>query len=98
MRSSVSRRCLTVSSLFALLASALFSSQAHAQTDYFWNAPNGNTGTWDASNQTWSTLAAGPLDYTWQNNGNERANFGNTAGTVTLGAPITANGINFSTA
>src|SRR3954469_3117135 len=75
---------------------------AHAQIDYFWQAPTGGAGTWDNTNANWSSVVAGPLDYTWQSNGNERANFvdgtGTAAGTVTLGAPITAYGLNFGTA
>ncbi len=81
----------------ALLALALTAAPAAAQTDYFWNAPTGGTGTWDITTQLWSTTATGPVDYTWTNSGTERANFGNTAGTVTLGTGITAYGLNFST-
>src|SRR5215216_5405130 len=98
MVSLVTRRCLLASTFIVFLVAALASTAAHAQTDYYWNAPTGSTGTWDIVNGTWSTTAAGPVDYTWTNSGNERANFGNTGGTVTLGAPITANGINFLTA
>jgi fibronectin-binding autotransporter adhesin len=98
MMSSVARRCSIVFTVIALLIAALVSTAAYAQTDYFWNAPNGNTGSWDTINGTWSTVAAGPVDYTWTNSGSERANFGNTAGTVTLAGPITAYGVNFSTA
>src|SRR5262245_65972721 len=72
---------------------------SQAQTDYFWNQPNGGGGTWDTTTGNWSTVA-GALsnDYTWTNSGNERANFGNTLGTVTLGVPISAYGINITTA
>src|SRR5262245_60686477 len=98
MMSLVARCCSTVCTVVALLVAALGSTAAHAQTDYFWNAPNGGTGAWDTSNVIWSTVAAGSTDYIWTNSGNERANFGNTAGTVTLSVPITAYGLNFSTA
>src|SRR5688500_18952643 len=80
--------------LFALLLTA---APAPAQTDYHWNAPTGGTGTWDTTAQNWATTSGGPVDYTWLNDGTERANFGNTAGTVTLGTGITAYGLNFST-
>jgi fibronectin-binding autotransporter adhesin len=81
----------------ALLALALTAAPAFAQTDYYWNAPTGGDGTWDTATQLWSTTTTGPVDYTWTNSGTERANFGNTAGTVTLGTGITAYGLNFST-
>ncbi len=92
---SFARRCLLGAPIATVLAIV---TAAHAQTDYFWNPPTGSTGTWDATNPVWSTVATGPDDYTWSNSGSERANFGNTAGTVALGVPITAYGINFSTA
>jgi autotransporter-associated beta strand protein len=76
----------------------LLTPAARAQTDYFWNAPTGGTGTWNLSTGNWSSTSAGPVNYTWANTGSERANFGNTAGTVTLGTNITADGINFTTA
>jgi autotransporter-associated beta strand protein len=80
-----------------LVVLALAASPAPAQTDYYWNAPTGGTGTWDTTLQNWSTTTGGPVDYIWTNSGTERANFGNTAGTVTLGAAITAHGLNFTT-
>jgi fibronectin-binding autotransporter adhesin len=70
---------------------------AKAQVDYYWNAPTGGSGTWDTTNGTWSTTATGPTNYTWLSNGNERANFGNSGGTVTLDSGgISAYGVNFS--
>jgi fibronectin-binding autotransporter adhesin len=76
---------------------SLVVTSARAQTDFFWNAPNGGIGPWDTTTQNWSTLAAGPVDYTWLSNGNERANFGNTAGTVTIPAGgVNAFGVNFN--
>jgi autotransporter-associated beta strand protein len=83
--------------LLPLLALLLTAAPVSAQTDYYWNAPTGGTGTWDTATQNWATAVDGPVNYTWLNNGNERANFGNTAGTVTLGTGITANGLNFTT-
>ncbi len=89
-------------SLVATVAIVLATATAaRAQTDYFWNATGdisaGGTGTWDTVTPMWSDSAAGPLDYIWLNNGDERANFGDTAGTVTLGENISAYGINFNT-
>ncbi len=81
----------------ALLALALTAAPAAAQTDYFWNAPTGGTGTWDTATQLWSTTATGPVDYTWTNSRTERANFGNTGGIVSISSgPITAYGVNFT--
>src|SRR4051812_16719207 len=70
---------------------------SRAQTDFFWNAPNGGSGAWNTSTANWSTTATATPTYTWTNSGSERANFGNTAGTVTLGVNITAFGVVFST-
>jgi fibronectin-binding autotransporter adhesin len=94
MTKTLSKAVFTAMTFVGLLGIA---TPAKAQTDYYWNAPNGGIGPWDLTTQNWATLVAGPVDYTWLNNGNERANFGNTAGTVTLGTGITAFGVNFST-
>jgi autotransporter-associated beta strand protein len=81
------------------LAASLFAgSRAAAQTDYYWNVPGGGgTAAWDTVTQNWTTTAVGGVnDYTWTSSGAERANFGNTAGTVTLATGITAYGLNFA--
>jgi autotransporter-associated beta strand protein len=82
---------------FGLFALLLTTPPAAAQTDYYWNAPNGGDGTWNLTNENWATTAGGPVNYIWTNSGNERANFGDTNGTVTLGTGITAYGLNFTT-
>ncbi len=99
-------RRFLVAALVAVLAIA---TAAQAQTDYYYNPPTGVDGTvntWDTTNLDWNdvnqTTPAFPVnDYTWANdtitNGGERANFGNTGGTVTLGNDISAYGINFNT-
>src|SRR5205823_6098741 len=84
--------------LFIALSLVLSAATAYGQTDYFWNPATGGSGNWDTSTVKWSTTAAGPVNYTWTNSGSERANFGNTAGTVTLGTNVSAFGINYSTA
>ncbi|MEQ1858297.1 MAG: autotransporter-associated beta strand repeat-containing protein [Chthoniobacteraceae bacterium] len=58
-------------------------------------APTGGTGLWD---QTGSNLwdLAGVMQ-AWSNAANHIASFGGTAGTVTLGEPITAGGLLFNT-
>jgi fibronectin-binding autotransporter adhesin len=80
----------------AFVALVLTAAPVGAQTNYFWNAPTGGTETWDTATQRWSTTTGGPVDYTWTNSGLEIANFGNSAGTVTLGTGITTFGVNFS--
>src|SRR6185295_11164005 len=52
----------------------------------------GGSGTWDTVGLLWNN--AGVMA-TWNNATNHTAVFGDTAGTVTLGAPITAGGLNF---
>lgn len=91
------RRCFVFSLVLLAVASI-----AQAQTDYFWLPPVGGNGTWDTTAGNFSDGVNTPPNYTWQNTGSERANFGGgtgaTLGTVTLGVPITAYGINFATA
>jgi autotransporter-associated beta strand protein len=99
MMSLVARRFSVVLFVIFLFAAALSTTAAYAQTDYNWNLPSGGTGTWDTSSINWNDPASGTANnYQWLNTGSERANFANTAGTVTLGAPITAYGINLSVA
>jgi fibronectin-binding autotransporter adhesin len=86
----------------AALALLLPPTPAKAQVDYFWNVSSatsgGGSGTWDLVTSNWSTSSTGPLNYTWTNNGQERANFSNTAGTVTIDVGgVTAFGVNFAT-
>jgi fibronectin-binding autotransporter adhesin len=95
MPSPTIRRRAGMAAAFAFVLAA--GTAARAQTDYFWQAPAGGPGTWNTTTQNWSTVATGPVDYTWANTNNERANFGNTAGTVTLGTGISAFGLNFTT-
>jgi fibronectin-binding autotransporter adhesin len=108
MMSLVARRFSVVSSPIALRVATLFALAAlatatQAQTDYYFNPPTGVdtvnlVNTWDTNNGFWNsvnqTTTPTANNYTWTNSGNERANFGNTGGTVTLTTPITAYGIN----
>ena len=54
---------------------------------------SGGTGAWDLTSAFWNS---GAVDSVWSNAGNNTARFGLTAGTVTLGAAITAGGLNFN--
>jgi fibronectin-binding autotransporter adhesin len=83
----------------AFLALVATAGSAQAQTNYFWQAPNGSDGTWNFSNVNWSTTAAGPVNTSWNDNsGAVTVNFGNTAGTVTLvdGPERNVAGVNFT--
>ena len=70
--------------------------------DLFWNgvgssgSAGGGSGTWDTTSTTWETAATGGVPAAWTQGDN--GFFGGSAGTVTLGGPITANGLTFSTA
>ncbi|NQT41280.1 MAG: autotransporter-associated beta strand repeat-containing protein, partial [Planctomycetes bacterium] len=55
---------------------------------------NGGSGNWDTTSLVWSTSAG---YVAWNNAGNMNANFGPTAGTVTLTEAITARSLSFST-
>ena len=54
----------------------------------------GGTGTWNTSSLTWST---GVAFQAWNNASLDDAVFGGTAGTVTLGVPITVHNLTFGT-
>ncbi len=54
----------------------------------------GGAGTWDNSTANWSTAATGGSAIDWDDS--NFAVFGGTAGTVTLGAPITTSGMLFN--
>ena len=56
----------------------------------------GGTSAWDLSNGNW-TIDGGANNIGWVNANNDTAVFGDTAGTVTLGVPITAGGLTFNT-
>ncbi|MBZ9846364.1 autotransporter-associated beta strand repeat-containing protein, partial [Mesorhizobium sp. CA5] len=88
--------------LLALLT-GLAANQAGA-ADLYWDADGsglqlGGTGTWNtAAPALWNTTGnatAGPF-VTWNNGTPDNAIFAGTAGTVTLGAPITAGSLTFN--
>ena len=57
-------------------------------------SPAGGNGTWNTTNSNWSN---GTSDSVWSNANNDTAVFGGTAGTVTVGTPITVNNLTFNT-
>src|SRR5262245_39167652 len=85
--------------LIALAATAFAAAPVSAQ-NYYWNAPTGGAGTWDeATTSNWALNSGGPADQMWVNDGTITANFGNTAGNVTIadGANISAAALVFTT-
>ncbi|MEA3207689.1 MAG: hypothetical protein QOE70_746 [Chthoniobacter sp.] len=56
----------------------------------------GGTGTWDTTTLKWWP-GTGTTDQPWSNAGNDTAGFVGTAGTVTLGVPITVGALDFET-
>ena len=93
-------------SVLSLLAAAvaLWAGSAHAGTVY-WDggtvdiltdgdgASDGGAGTWDITIFNWDAGVAPHV--AWINGNNDTAVLGGTAGTVTLGAGITAGGLTF---
>lgn len=98
-----SRRLLCGASLAAVLACAPLSAQAE---DRYWDANgtgvgSGGTGTWNLGNLNWSPNGdgvSGPFVEPWVNGDLDDAIFGGTAGTVTVGVPVTVGNITFSSA
>ena len=95
-------RALRLGVLTALLA---MYAPVHAQsTTLYWDVNGtatgtGGTGTWDLSTPYWNSASdgvTGPM-VAWNNASLNTAYFGGTAGTVTLGTPITANALTFNT-
>ena len=57
---------------------------------------NGSSGNWDTSTVNWSTSAATPASMAWNDNGDTTAVFAGTGGTITLAAPLSADGLIFT--
>lgn len=96
---------LSLSASTVLLASLALQTQA---ADVTWDtAPGavgagngtitGGTGTWDTTTGNWTT-DAGANNVAWVNANNDKAIFGGTGDTVTLGTAITAGGLQFDVA
>ena len=92
-----------ISSLRLAVMAALIASHAPAMAaDQYWDingstAGLGGTGNWNLSNPFWglnSNGTTGPYS-SWSNLALDDALFGGTAGTITLGAPITVHDLNF---
>lgn len=92
----------------ALLPAALLTGLAAGPAlaaDRYWDVNqtstgSGGAGVWNLSNLYWSPNSSdtlGPYNAPWDNGALDHAIFAGTAGTVTLGAPITANALTFNT-
>jgi fibronectin-binding autotransporter adhesin len=90
----------TLPTTFVAIAIMAMVSSASAATLYWDASPGtpdgvsqGGTGTWDTSTAKWDD---GANYNAWNNANNDTAVFDGTAGTVTLGAPITVGGLQFN--
>ena len=100
-RAPSSRRTLPLAVLAAL---ALMHAPLAWSATRYWDVNGGSVGTggagtWNTSSAFWNSASdgvAGPF-VTWNNAALDTAFFTGTAGTVTLGAPITVGGLTFGT-
>jgi fibronectin-binding autotransporter adhesin len=101
---SSTARAWAASFLPAALLIGLAASPAFA-ADRYWD-PNrndsgwGGSGIWNTSNLFWSPNSdgtSGPYNASWNNVALDDAIFGSTAGTITLGSPITVHTMTFQT-
>jgi len=106
VRGISSKLLLGSSSLTAVALLALPSAAQAQDQDRHWdvnvtNTGSGGTGTWDTSTNVWSPNGdgvSGPYVVPWDNAALDNAIFGGTAGTVTLGEPITVHDLTFNSA
>ncbi len=67
----------------------------------YWSANGssyGGSGTWNTTSNQWALSSGGPFNLTWNNGNGDMAVFGGTAGTNTIGEPITVNQLIFQIA
>ena len=85
----------------ALLGVGVSQAPQAKAANLYWDSANGNTaglggtGNWDTTSAFWSSTSAGTDPVTANFTANDIAYFTGTAGTVTLGGPITIGGLNF---
>ncbi len=104
-RAKISTKRLLCGASLAAVALAIPTAAQAQDANRNWDANgtavgNGGTGTWNTTNSTWSPNTdgvSGPYG-PWDNAQLDNAIFGGTAGTVTLGTPITVHNITFNTA
>lgn len=101
------RRCAALVGIFCVTVAGVPMSALQAATLY-WDASNaannnvlngsglGAAGTWDTSSARWWP-GSGTVDQAWSNAALDTAVFWGTAGTVTVGTPVTVGGLTFNT-
>ena len=87
--------------LGAVCAALLLTLSAQA-VPLYWDGDGsgtvgGGAGTWDTTLARWCTTAGGSTYQAWVNANLDDATFQNTAGTVTVGAPVTVHNMTFAT-
>ncbi len=105
MNTKASQECskfLKAKFLLVLLSSLFITGQAtFAQTNAVWDADTsatagtGGSATWNGTTPTWTTNNG--TSFFAATSGNYNYQFGGTAGTVTLGANVAGNSLNFTT-
>ena len=92
----------TIKFFLILLSSLVITGQAtFAQTNAVWDADTnatagtGGSATWNSTTLTWTTNNG--ASFFAATNGNYNYQFGGTAGTVSLGANVAGNSLNFTT-
>jgi autotransporter-associated beta strand protein len=80
-----------------LFASIIFLVGLSLQaTTLYWSADGtnlGGVGTWNTSSTNWGAAPGGPFDLVWTNANVDSAFLDGTAGTITVGTPVTVNTI-----
>ncbi len=98
-RKTLARRSRSVARFILTSAFAFCLPQAVKAATLIWDpagdqSNSGGSDTWGTSSLFWNDDSVTP-DVAWNNANNDIAQFQGTGGTVTLGAPITAGGLNF---
>jgi fibronectin-binding autotransporter adhesin len=81
----------------AKAASVYWDGDALGFNDVLTGGGLGQAGVWNTTTANWWDGGTGLTDTVWNNTNNDTAVFTGTAGTVTLGAPITVGGLQFNT-
>ena len=76
-----------VFSVLMTITILLISAAGVPATEYFWNSPNGGSGTWDTTNIMWSVDNVSTPTIIWNNLAGDDATFGGTAAFTVTVAP-----------
>lgn len=87
--------------VFAVMAMVVMAAPFAQAANLYWSGNGvslGGTGTWNTTSSTnWGVTGIGPFGTSWNNTSLDKAYFGGTVGTVTLGTGITVGGLRFDT-